>query len=335
MRVMIRCAVLTLCVACVAMPMLPQDGAEIICPACKQPNSSTHTFCTSCGIQLPTDRSGDQVQLTEHSYRVPSRLFSVPTAQVLPEMNVALTLGNSFGLEVGESILGTLGFGLGNIAEVEVSTLGLIAGLATGETLIRTAGLKVQILSAGEVVPSVGLALRSSNDWERESRNEDIIRTFAAGEYREGLRGLDYEAKITSLSFSLSKPIHERTRLHAGVSVLDVRYRNVQPRYVFLGPIVATAEVRKTQWHGYGGFEYTVNKRTLVLAEIQSLPFFDFNVTRNQIVLRHMYAGAVGLRYAASITWSVDVALRYQSNFVGLADTQYRVALNGVFNIGS
>ncbi len=90
---------------------------------------------------------------------------------------------------------------------------------------------------------------------------------------------------------------------------------------------------RHSQFQYSAGIAYTLNPRTKVIVEAQTIPFFDVNVANRELVLKHMYVGAAGIRFALSRAFTLDSGIRYQSNFIGLADTQMRVALNGIFVI--
>ncbi|MGH2569355.1 MAG: hypothetical protein ACRDGA_13540, partial [Bacteroidota bacterium] len=90
---------------------------------------------------------------------------------------------------------------------------------------------------------------------------------------------------------------------------------------------------RSSQFQFAGGFAMELNPRTKVIAEVQTIPFFNYNITRDELQLEHMYVGALGIRFALGKAFTLDSGIRYQSNFVGLADTQVRVALNGIFVI--
>lgn len=309
-----------------------QSNDEILCSVCNGPNLISNNFCTSCGSKLVA-KTVQREESVAQVYRQPARLFSVPTATVIPELTLGLTLGNSFGLQVGESFLGTASLGMGGIAELELSTVGLFAGLATGSSAFKTAGLKVIVLGDHEVLPSVAVSLRSSNDWEREQRDEGIIRAVDEGAYVEGVRGLDYESRITNLTLSFSKVVREQTTLHGGISFSDIRYRNVASYHMLNGARYFTEQTRKTRWQGFAGVSIRMNPRTQIMGEIQTIPLFNYDRSTGSIKLDKLYIGAAGVRFSLSTSWTLDAGIRYQDNFIGLADTQVRVTLNGVFGL--
>ena len=314
-------------------PLIAQSNDPVLCSVCQQPNEPKNNFCTSCGVKFVALATRPAEESRPVSYRQPARLFSIPTAQVLPELQFGVTLGNAFGLEVGESFLGTMGLGIGDIAEIELSTAGLITGLAAGTTGMKTAGLKMKFFESEELGLIVGASLRNSNDWERENRTERVLAVAAPDDYAMGLRGLNYESRITTLSLSVSKQVREQTTLHAGLGYSDIRYRNVYSYFVNSPSIYAPSEERRGQWQAFGGAVIVMSERTKIMGEVQSLPFFKYSVNRGEIRLSHMYVAAAGLRFSISQSWSLDSGVRYQSNFIGLADTQIRITINGVFSL--
>lgn len=306
-----------------------QDTELALCSSCQQPNKSSYNFCTSCGARLTfTTLKNDRDRTV---FRHPARLFSVPTAEVLPELHFAITLGNMFGMNVGESFLGTLGLGIGGIGELELSTADLIGNLATGTWAMRTSAFKLQIYTNPDLGINTGAALQSSNNWEEENRSEHIVILTAPDEYRRSLRGFNYESRIATLRLSIGFTI-ERTTFHGGFGYSDIRYRNVYSWFVDRPSISLPDETRRGQWQGSGGMAITLNERTKLMAELQTVPFLSYDVGTNRVRLTRMIVGALGARASLSENWSVDSGVRYQSNFIGLADVQIGIALNGVWS---
>jgi hypothetical protein len=309
-----------------------QSNEQLLCSMCQQPNDPKNNFCTSCGATF-VPMTVEVGESEPSGYRQPARLFSIPVAHVLPELQLGITLGNTFGLEVGESFLGTMVLGIGNIAEIELSTAGLITSIAAGNTSLRTTGLKAQLFESDELGLIAGVSLRNSNDWENENRTETVIAHAAPDEYAAGLRGLSYESRITTLSLAIDKQFGGAATLHAGLGYSDIRYRNVYSRFVTGSSFFMPNEERRQQWQVLAGLLVVISPRTRLMAEAQNLPFLAYTVGGGGITARHIYVGAMGFRFSISQSWSLDSGVRYQSNFVGLADTQVRFSLNGVFSL--
>ncbi len=324
--------IILLGIAVIAMPVLAQDSSTLLCSSCKQPNNPENNFCTSCGKEL-SDETVELVDKQPFTFREPSRLFSVPSATVIPELAIGMTLGNSFGQQEPQSFLGTASIGIGNVAELELNTGGMVGNIIAGTTRMSTWAFKVQVFSGSEEWPMAALSLRSSNDWDEAQFDGEVLRTSADGLYREGLRWLDYQMRLTTASLSLTKPLMPHATASVNIGYSDVRYRNVYSRWVGNDGRYAPDVARKSQFQYGAGVAIALNPRTKVIAEAQTIPFFDVNVANRELVLKHMYVGAAGIRFALSRAFTLDSGIRYQSNFIGLADTQVRVALNGIFVI--
>jgi hypothetical protein len=328
-----KTAIISIVLLSLFLPVaVAQQGGKVLCITCRAENERSNNFCTSCGSRI-VHAVSKQLEPLDETFREPARLFSIPTASVIPEMTVGLTLGNSFGLQVGESFLGTASLGMGGIAELELSTVGLFAGLATGSSAFKTAGLKAVVIEEYAFLPSIAISLLSSNDWEREQRDEGVVRSSDAPAYAEGVRGVNYESRITNLTISFGKQVRERTTAHWGITFSDIRYRNVSTYHAFNGTKYFSEQARKIRWQGFGGVSIRMNPRTQLMGEVQSIPLFNYDRSTGNIRLDRMYIGAAGVRFSLSTSWSLDAGIRYQDNFIGLADTQVRITLHGVFGL--
>ena len=314
-----------------AVPLLSQESKQL-CDTCKQPNSAENNFCTSCGARLDGQNLEQKDELP-FTYREPSRLFSVSTAALIPELGIGLTFGNSFGEQERRSFLGNVSVGIGGIAELELNTGGMVGNVLAGTTQMSTWAMKVRVSSEVEGWPAIAVSLRSSNDWDGATLTSQALAASSPDYYQAGLRGLDYEMRMTTATVSLSRSVHERTTLHGTIGLSDIRHRNLGVQRLDYGFRSDPSIKRSSQWQLSGGFTITMNTRTSVILEGQTIPFFNYNVTKGELNLEHMYVGAAGIRFALGKAITLDSGIRYQSSFIGLADTQIRVALNGIFMI--
>lgn len=327
-----RTIIILLALLLITIPIMAQVDSTLLCSVCKQPNNPENNFCTSCGAKL-TEQKVELPENKPFTFREPSRLFSVPTATVIPELGIGFTLGNSFGQQEPQSFLGNVSVGIGDVAELELNTGGMVGNIIAGTTRMSTWAFKVQVYSGNEHWPSTALSLRSSNDWDEAQFDGQALQTSAEGLYREGLRWLDYRMRLTTASVSLTQRLLPHLTASATVGYSDIRYKNLFTQWAgFEGKYVPDV-TRRSQFQYAVGVAIELNPRTKVIAEAQTIPFFDYYLATNELVLKHMYVSAVGIRFALSRAFTLDSGIRYQSNFVGLADTQVRVALNGVFVI--
>lgn len=323
---------LLLIVLVLVAPTAAQEADTVSCPLCGEPNLEKNNYCTSCGARL-TARKPEVRQTAPTSYLQPARLFSLPMASALPESYLGFTFGNNFGIQVGESILGTASLGVGGIGEIELSTTGLITSVVNHRAAFRTAGMKIWLYADKGGVPAVGVSLRSSNDWERESRDERMIAFTDPSAHTFGLRSFNLESRITTLSLLISKQMREQTTVHAGIGFSDIRYRNVYSGFISRF-VYDPSERRTNQWQVFGGASIMLNSRTTVLAEVQTLPLFKYDVKRDVVRLTRIYVGAAGIRFSLTPSWSLDGGIRYQDNFVGLADVQFRISVSVLVLVG-
>ena len=327
MKALIVAIALLSMVCFVFVGVMAQNQEDVICPTCKHVNKSQNNFCTACGTRLIKETLAQKSD-SARFYRTPSRLFSVPSGIVLPSLEMNLVLGSSFGLQEKQSFLGNVSFGLGDVAEFEISTAGLLGSLAMGTTNISTVGAKAEIFSEASVVPSVALFINSSNDWENVRNDANALSAAATSAYKEGLRGLDYQTRLTSAGIALSKHVQENVIATVGFSLSDIRHKDVHYVIYSLSSSSSADTERNSQINVMAGIVVQLNAQTSFMVEAQSIPLFNFNITQQKIQIDRMYLGVAGIRFALGKAFSLDSGLRYQSNFIGLADVQMRIALN-------
>lgn len=264
------------------------------------------------------------------------RIFATPTAEVLKSLDLNFILGGSFGFEENTSFLGNVAFGLGNFADIEINTSSLLGTLALSSSNISTIALKGRIINGNAKLPSVAIGLRASNDWDKNKLNESGVRTASPDLFREGLRGLDYEARMTTAFTVASKEVNDNLCLHGGLGITDLRYRNAQT-VIWIEPGYRTYQQvgvkRKNLVSVFGGIVYTINDRTQFMIEVQNMPYFDVNLKDGSLVPRQRGLAVGEVRFAISKTLLLDTGIRYQSNFKGLADAQIRLSLSFFFPI--
>ncbi len=295
-------------------------------------------YCFSIPSQYEKDSTTD-VTFFDFPHDV-NRIFATPTADVLKSLDLNIILGGAFGFEESSGFLGNVALGLGGIADIEVNTGSLLGALANVNQNIPTITLKGKFYKGTGNFPAIAIGLRSSNDWDRTKIYESGIRASEPDLYYEGLRNVDYEARITTAFIAFSKNANENLSLHAGGGISDLRYRNV--RLGWASPSMDShssfshGEIQKKQLgYVFGGLIYTINERTQLMFEAQTMPYFNVNVKNKTIVPKQRGLMVAGIRSAVSKVLLFDTGIRYQSNYKGIADTQIRLSLSFFISLPS
>lgn len=290
------------------------------------------TFTSYCFSNANQDEANTQkVQAFQFPHDI-NRIFASPTADVLKSLDVNIILGGAFGFEESSNFLGNIALGLGGVADIEVNTGSLLGALANVNQNIPTIVLKGKIYQGSEKFPSIAIGLRSSNDWDRTKIFESGIRTSEPNLYNEGLRNVDYEARITTAFIAFSKNAYENLSFHAGGGISDLRYRNVRLSWNY-GYSDDGAIHKKQLGYVFGGLIFTINERTQLMVEAQSMPYFNVSTKDRTIVPKQRSLMVAGIRSAVSKVLLFDTGIRYQSNYKGLADTQIRLSLSFFISI--
>ena len=249
----------------------------------------------------------------------PRRLFVIPVAEVLGSLEINLGGGSAFGVRKTEKrpFLGHLRIGLGDVAEVELSTVGVINRLSEGSASIPTAAFKLKFLSEGRTRPSIAGALLSSL-WHSEER----------GRFK-------FEKRLSTLYLVASKTMG-KVSLHAGASVNDLRIRTKDIHAdTLISPTPQEAEDKdyynRNPIGPFVGFRAEVNPKTFVMVEVEQIAEYEFDedepmLSEDDISTEWMVIA--GVRFFFADWLAVDSGVMYRSDYNGIGDAQIQAGLN-------
>ncbi len=327
----------------------------LICSKCGQKNEIVNKFCIACGDSLDDEYKAWLIKRNEQRFheekfisgRVdPPRLFSVPTARVLGSKDISLMGGGAFGVAMQRSILGTVGIGLGNIAEVEFSTVGLINNIAQGSPTVTTSAFKIQLIPENlfglSFFPALAVSIRSSANWKDIQSDWSMIRSNSDFYANNPATGMD-ECAINSIGYNTRftimygvttiplGPLH----LHAGLSLTDVRVKEASIDYIWLEDNNDPEEKQKNLIGGFLGFDIEKNPQTKIMFEAKTVSNHEYNMDTKEIEVSHTYVTIGGVRFFFTKWLSIDTGVLYQTNYKGIADSQIKLGLNLFLPTGS
>ena len=317
--------------------MACQDGRRKACFLC------SIILFLSAGTAFP--QSPQPLQGNPKSISDPSRLFNVPMAEVLRTAEICVSGGSSFGMESKGSLIRNMIVGLGGIAEAEISTTGQTNQLTGEAESFAMSSFKVNLIPESlqhyRFLPNLVIQLKSSS-WKGIRNESGSIRspyTQASSFSGENLLSLDVQERFSVLNLIIGKR-WSFGGFQAGVSATDVRLKDGRRWYYFLDSagrynnrIQDMPEVQKNFWTPIGGVEIKANDRTKIMAEIQSVPIFDFDVHSQSIVISKAWLGVTGIRFFVSDWFTLDAGVKYQSDDNGIADAEIRLGGNCVIPV--
>jgi len=329
-----------------------QEAEFLICSDCFYENNSGDRFCVSCGESLSDEFA--QWEITQQkkyqhrkrfiSERVdPPRLFSVPTARVLRSMDIRVMGGGAFGVATDRSFLGTVGIGLGDIAEVEFSTEGMLSNISRGSTVFPTSAFKLQLIPENKWhIPSLTIAFRSSANWQDVQSDDKTLRANAKNfnEWNDEagfitpISGIGYDTRFTTM-YGITTLKLWFLSLHAGISLTDVRVKELLVSYYGWDDRSEPEELQENLIGGFFGFDLESNPKTKLMFELRTVSNYEYNTETRNIDVSEAYLAIGGLRFFFNRWLSTDVGVWYQSTFTGIADMQIKMSLNVFIPAGS
>jgi len=260
-----------------------------------------------------------------------ARLFMTPNGRVLESMEVSLTLGGAFGAMNKGEYLGIASIGLGDVAELEVSTWRLVSNLFKGTTALGTTSLKVVVFRSGEesMLPDATLTFRSNPSWASIKVSGDDL----SSDIIDQVDDVNFEMHMASLYLTVSKYLFADITLHAGVSLMDVRTRSGSALLVDTPASSDIPDLQENIVSGFVGFERQVNPRTILMGEISSVPRFNYRPQRNMLEVDQVALIIAGFRFYFTERISTDAGVKYRTDYDGIADAEISVGLNVGFNL--
>ncbi|MFB0515340.1 MAG: hypothetical protein ACETWG_01900 [Candidatus Neomarinimicrobiota bacterium] len=311
----------------------------LICDSCTYENGMANKFCVNCGGSLAEEYSRWQVdrQSRERSLKRfisdridPPRLFTIPAARVLGSMDVRLMGGGAFGVAADHSFLGTVGIGLGDIAEVEFSTVRMVTNITRGAAVFPTSAFKLLLIPKNRWhIPTLAVAFRNSANWQDVQSDEKVLRADAAGAGFDeaGIKNIGYDTRFTTM-YGVTTVRLWLLSLHAGLSLTDVRVRDLAVQSYIAEDYADPREKQKNLIGGFFGFDIESNPQTKLMFEVQTVSNYQYNVETRTIDVTEVYLAIGGVRFFFNRWLSTDVGVWYQSTFRGLADLQIKLGLN-------
>jgi hypothetical protein len=291
----------------------------------KRPNAEIAGFVKEVEAlrKIETAFKEGQEERRERIYEVPidpKRLFVIPIADVLGSLEINFGGSSAFGVRKTETrpFWGHMSLGLGNVAEVELSTLGVINRLAEGSASIPTAAFKLKFLSEGKIRPAVAGALVSSL-WHTEERND-----------------VKFQKRLSTLYFVASKSFGD-TSFHAGISVNDLRIRTRTVDDVPLSPTQLEIDQTGKDYFNknivgpFIGLKVKLNPKTLLMFELEQIAEYIFDeddpvVAQGDISTEWMTI--TGVRFFFFNWLALDAGVMYRSDYHGIGDAQIAAGLN-------
>ena len=238
----------------------------------------------------------------------PPRLYNVPTAYIIPSLDLSVSSGGAFGTK-GFGYQGTAGFGLADIAQIEIHAIGIGSNIEERISHpVFAPGFKMMLLRAGKwelsgiSSPGISWALRSSL-WREDEEGNTL-----------------YKTKVADLYFVATEKLGPIS-LHGGVDIFDARLiSNIMERQ-------GIKEVKQNFVRPFGGFDIAITERGKAMAEFGWAADFNYNKDgiQQDSDIEPIWVGRLGVRFFITRYTAMDVGVKYQQNYEGVSDAGVEV----------
>lgn len=275
-----------------------------------------------------------------NSASTPTKNFSTPTGRVLNSLEIIISGGSSFGIEESSGFLGRISFGLGGIAEIELTRSSFMDNLTGKQKSLPTSVFKVALIpqrfSQYWFVPDISLQLHST-PWSSNVDPDSRLRAGIKADYAGmNLSSMNMENRFTTLYSIIGKDFNFLS-LHGGITLTDVRVRNSY-QWIYhqdLGYSVyhEIPDMQKNIFAPFGNLSILANKDTRLMAEIQAIPLMDYNIRSQKLEIKKTWLAIVGVRFFITPWMSLDTGVKYLSSAKGIADSEVNVGMNFVLPV--
>jgi len=273
----------------------------------------------------------------------PPRLFNIPTARVLGANDIKLFGGGAYGATGSNSWRGTIGMGLGNIAEVELSTVNLASNITSGSAMVPTSAFKLLLLSKDKflspIKPALAMGLRSTSNWQTMESHPEVVRANQDW-ISKGIHDIDYQTRFTMV-YGVSSLYFRHFTLHTGLSLTDIRTKKLTiNNYCWSEYGEGYAEQQHNQYGGFVGFEINRTPTTKIMLELSTTPHYAYITdslgtgpsslprVAGHVDISREYLIIAGIRQFFTDWLSVDTGVYYLGSYKGLADAQIKLEFN-------
>jgi hypothetical protein len=268
----------------------------------------------------------------------PTKTFSTPSARVLNSMEVMVNMGRSFGVEESDGFLGKIAIGLGGIAEIELTRSSFVDNLTGNQKSFPSSVFKMSLvpqqLANKWYIPNLSLQLHStpwrSNVDPNTNLQQDVRQADFLG---NNLSRMNMDNRFTTLYGIIGKDFRF-IQLHGGVSLTDVRVRNGY-QWIFhqdkgYDVYEEIPDLQKNLINPFGSVSIFANEDTRLLAELQAIPFIDYNIKTKKVEIKKTWQAIVGVRFFIKKWISLDTGVKYLSSAKGIADSEVNFGFNFV-----
>jgi len=217
---------------------------------------SLAVFLLGCVTSVFAQAEKGEIAEEEIEPIAPPRLFVAPTAGVIRSLDIALIGGGAFGAGEAEqsasSFLGGVAFGLADIAQLEIGTIGVTGAFRTGVIPKPAPGFKIKLLPEGRHWPGIAASVRVA-PWTDEEKDT------GRGKETYSTRTSDFYV-VASKTVTLQSEHVRSVSVHGGLEVLDARLKSgVMERDKKMDPTVK--DVKKSILAPFAGLEIWVTER--------------------------------------------------------------------------
>jgi hypothetical protein len=241
----------------------------------------------------------------------PSSLFTIPTGRVAKSLDLEVSgSGILFG-EESASRLGSAVLGLGDIAQMELGTLGIVSSLESPNQLksVAAGGLKVY-LPLWKYGQGIAASFRRSGSFEEKAQG--VTYEGKVGEFYTVVSLANFLTSAAAMAPDGGwKGIKIKT--HVGIKYVDARLTHDQHR------------TQQSFWRPVGGLElWRKDSRARIMTELGWNANFRPD-NDGQIETIRVLMGGVRFFFSKHITF--DVGVRHQSDYGGLSESTLQTKL--------
>jgi len=249
-----------------------------------------------------------------------------------------VNMGSSFGVEQTDGFLGKIAIGLGGIAEIELIRSSFMDNLTGDQKSFPSSVFKMSLvpqqLTEKWFIPNLTLQLHSTPWRSNVDPNTSLKQEVRAADYLgNNLSRMNMDNRFTTLYGIIGKDFRF-IQFHGGISLTDVRVRNGY-QWIFqqdLGYDIyeEIPDLQKNLINPFGSVSIFANDDTRLLAEMQAIPFIDYNIKTKKVEIKKTWQAIVGVRFFIKKWMSLDTGVKYLSSAKGIADSEVNFGLNFV-----
>jgi hypothetical protein len=233
-------------------------------------------------------------------------------------------------------VLGTVGFGLNSVICLYLFNESPISNMLGDIKSLNSWGAQVQLFPKREQFPSISLWLKSSIGWQGERLAYDQLISRFSSLASQNFHSFSYDYSYNSAGIATEMQAINKINVGLNIGILELKSGDLWINTTQIPNSVSSyhnvIEKSELMFDGSAFISYSPLQNITLIGEIKTLPYFNLDMSSQQLIINRSYVSSLGIRYLLPIPLNVEAYITSQA-VNGKRNTQIRIGISGLLNV--